>query len=151
MPEGDIKADDRKFTPPNRLSMKNDMEAVIHHFKFWTEGYQVPPGATYTAVEAPKVQSFLQSFVELFIQGWIRRLPGFRRNFSTLQMQDQGSRLRSSGRHRSRGHWKQLARYLRYCRNDGLGVWRNWSLIVIASYHFNLLRKHQLKLYLSNK
>lgn len=35
--------------------MKNDMEAVIHHFKFWTEGYQVPPGATYTAVEAPKV------------------------------------------------------------------------------------------------
>ncbi|CBY38614.1 unnamed protein product [Oikopleura dioica] len=54
MPEGDIKADDRKFTPPNRLSMKNDMEAVIHHFKFWTEGYQVPPGATYTAVEAPK-------------------------------------------------------------------------------------------------
>ena len=35
--------------------MKNDMEAVIHHFKFWTEGYQVPPGATFTAVEAPKV------------------------------------------------------------------------------------------------
>lgn len=34
--------------------MKNDMEAVIHHFKFWTEGYQVPPGATFTAVEAPK-------------------------------------------------------------------------------------------------
>ena len=64
MPEGDIKADDRKFTPPNRLSMKNDMEAVIHHFKFWTEGYQVPPGATYTAVEAPKVQSLLQSFAE---------------------------------------------------------------------------------------
>jgi len=37
MPEGDINADDTKFTPPNRLSMKNDMEAVIHHFKFWTE------------------------------------------------------------------------------------------------------------------
>ena len=34
--------------------MKNDMEAVIHHFKFWTEGYQVPPGATFTSVEAPK-------------------------------------------------------------------------------------------------
>jgi len=63
MPEGDIKADDRKFTPPNRLSMKNDMEAVIHHFKFWTEGYQVPPGATYTAVEAPKVQSFFKSLL----------------------------------------------------------------------------------------
>jgi NADH:ubiquinone oxidoreductase subunit D len=55
MPEGDVKVDDRKFTPPSRGAMKNDMEAVIHHFKFWTEGYQVPPGATYTAVEAPKV------------------------------------------------------------------------------------------------
>jgi len=54
MPEGDVKVDDRKFTPPTRASMKNDMEAVIHHFKFWTEGYQVPPGATFTAVEAPK-------------------------------------------------------------------------------------------------
>jgi len=54
MPEGDVKVDDRKFTPPSRAAMKNDMEAVIHHFKFWTEGYQVPPGATYTAVEAPK-------------------------------------------------------------------------------------------------
>ena len=37
-----------------RASMKNDMEAVIHHFKFWTEGYQVPPGSTFTTVEAPK-------------------------------------------------------------------------------------------------
>jgi len=54
MPEGDVKVDDRKFTPPTRGSMKNDMEAVIHHFKFWTEGYQVPPGATFTSVEAPK-------------------------------------------------------------------------------------------------
>lgn len=34
------------------------MEAVIHHFKLFTEGYQVPPGATYTAVEAPKVSSY---------------------------------------------------------------------------------------------
>ena len=57
MPEGDVKVDDRKFTPPSRAAMKNDMEAVIHHFKFWTEGYQVPPGATYTAVEAPKVKN----------------------------------------------------------------------------------------------
>ena len=49
-----------------RASMKNDMEAVIHHFKFWTEGYQVPPGATFTAVEAPKVY-YLDMIMSLII------------------------------------------------------------------------------------
>ena len=43
--------------------MKNDMEAVIHHFKFWTEGYQVPPGATFTAVEAPKVYYLIMIWI----------------------------------------------------------------------------------------
>ena len=37
------------------VSMQDSMEALIHHFKLFTEGYQVPPGATYTVVEAPKV------------------------------------------------------------------------------------------------
>ncbi|CAK8676595.1 unnamed protein product [Clavelina lepadiformis] len=54
MPPGEIKIDDNKLTPPSRSQMKDSMEAVIHHFKLFTEGYQVPPGATYTAVEAPK-------------------------------------------------------------------------------------------------
>merc|ERR1712154_400561 len=54
MPEGPVKTDDKKFAAPSRLEMKNDMEAVIHHFKYYTEGFQVPPGATYTAIEAPK-------------------------------------------------------------------------------------------------
>lgn len=54
MPPGEIKVDDHKIVPPKRSEMKNSMEALIHHFKLFTEGYAVPPGATYTAVEAPK-------------------------------------------------------------------------------------------------
>lgn len=54
MPSGEIKVDDHKIVPPKRSEMKNSMEALIHHFKLFTEGYAVPPGATYTAVEAPK-------------------------------------------------------------------------------------------------
>lgn len=54
MPEGEIKTDDMKITPPSRAEMKTSMEALIHHFKLFTQGYQVPAGATYTAIEAPK-------------------------------------------------------------------------------------------------
>ena len=54
MPDGAVKVDDYKVSPPPRAEMKNSMEAMIHHFKLYTEGYHVPAGETYTAVEAPK-------------------------------------------------------------------------------------------------
>ena len=54
MPLGPIKVQDRKFSPPSRADMKRSMEALIHHFKLFTEGYHVPVGATYTTVESPK-------------------------------------------------------------------------------------------------
>ncbi|HET9146993.1 MAG TPA: NADH-quinone oxidoreductase subunit D [Acetobacteraceae bacterium] len=54
LPEGPVKIQDRKFTPPPRGEMKRSMEALIHHFKLYTEGFHVPAGATYTAVESPK-------------------------------------------------------------------------------------------------
>ena len=54
MPSGPIKVQDRKFSPPTRTEMKRSMEALIHHFKLYTEGYHVPAGATYTTVESPK-------------------------------------------------------------------------------------------------
>ena len=54
MPAGPVKIADRKFTPPARGEMKRSMEALIHHFKLYTEGYHVPAGATYTATESPK-------------------------------------------------------------------------------------------------
>ena len=54
IPQGEIKTDDKKITPPSRAHMKSSMESLIHHFKLYTEGFSVPAGETYTAVEAPK-------------------------------------------------------------------------------------------------
>ncbi len=54
MKPGPVKTLDRKFTPPRRAEMKRSMEALIHHFKLYTEGFHVPAGATYTATESPK-------------------------------------------------------------------------------------------------
>ena len=54
LPQGVIKVDDKKITPPSRSQMKQSMESLIHHFKHYTEGFVVPAGETYTAVEAPK-------------------------------------------------------------------------------------------------
>jgi len=51
---GSIKSDDYKYNPPSRFEMKNSMEALIHHFKYFTEGFVLPHGETYTAIEAPK-------------------------------------------------------------------------------------------------
>jgi len=54
MPDGPVMTEDGKVGPPARGEMKRSMEALIHHFKLYTEGFHVPPGETYTAVEAPK-------------------------------------------------------------------------------------------------
>jgi NADH-quinone oxidoreductase subunit D len=54
MPDGPVSTPDSKVVPPRRGEMKSSMEALIHHFKLYTEGFHVPAGETYTAVEAPK-------------------------------------------------------------------------------------------------
>jgi NADH-quinone oxidoreductase subunit D len=51
---GPVMIDDPKFAPPKRVDMKEDMESMIHHFKLFTEGYSVPAGEAYAAVEHPK-------------------------------------------------------------------------------------------------
>ena len=51
---GPVMTDDKKISPPQRIGMKDDMESLIHHFKLFTEGYCVPEGEAYAAVEAPK-------------------------------------------------------------------------------------------------
>jgi NADH-quinone oxidoreductase subunit D len=54
MPEGAVSTLDHKICPPKRADMKSSMEAMIHHFKLYTEGYHVPAGEAYGCVEAPK-------------------------------------------------------------------------------------------------
>ena len=54
MPSGPVKSVDGKTTPPPKEDLKKSMEAVIHHFKLFSEGFRVPEGETYAAVEAPK-------------------------------------------------------------------------------------------------
>jgi NADH-quinone oxidoreductase subunit D len=54
MPAGDYRVQDRKVTPPPRARIDESMEALIHHFKLFTEGFRVPAGETYVAVESPR-------------------------------------------------------------------------------------------------
>jgi NADH-quinone oxidoreductase subunit D len=54
MPKGPVRTDDKKITPPPRAEMKRSMEALIHHFKLYTEGVHVPEGECYAAVESGK-------------------------------------------------------------------------------------------------
>lgn len=54
MPDGPINVDDRKVTPPPRAELDTSMEALIHHFKLWTEGFHPPVGEAYVPVESPK-------------------------------------------------------------------------------------------------
>ncbi len=54
LPYGPVRSNNRKFVPPPRSELGHSMEAVIHHFKLWTEGYPVPAGGVYVAVESPR-------------------------------------------------------------------------------------------------
>ncbi len=51
---GPVSAPNQKIVPPKRGEMKSSMEALIHHFKLYTEGFRVPAGEVYAAIEAPK-------------------------------------------------------------------------------------------------
>ena len=57
MPGGDYRIQDKKVTPPPRARIDESMEALIHHFKIFTEGFKVPEGEAYCAVESPGASS----------------------------------------------------------------------------------------------
>jgi NADH-quinone oxidoreductase subunit D len=54
LPGGPVRSSNRKFVPPPRSEIGTSMEALIHHFKLWTEGFSAPPGSVYSAVESPR-------------------------------------------------------------------------------------------------
>lgn len=54
LPYGPVRSNNRKYVPPPRSELSTSMEAVIHHFKLWTEGFSLPAGGVYVATEAPK-------------------------------------------------------------------------------------------------
>ena len=54
MPPGDYRIQDKKVTPPPRARIDESMEALIHHFKIFTEGFKVPEGEAYVAIESPR-------------------------------------------------------------------------------------------------
>jgi NADH-quinone oxidoreductase subunit D len=54
LPDGPVQVADRKIAPPPRSELGTSMEAVIHHFKLWTEGFSAPAGYVYQAIEAPR-------------------------------------------------------------------------------------------------
>jgi NADH-quinone oxidoreductase subunit D len=54
MPYGPVRSNNRKFVPPPRSELGRSMEAVIHHFKLWTEGFNIPKGSVYATVESPR-------------------------------------------------------------------------------------------------
>ncbi len=54
LPGGPVQSDNRKFVPPPRSELAHSMEALIHHFKLWTEGFPAPKGAVYVAAESPR-------------------------------------------------------------------------------------------------
>jgi NADH-quinone oxidoreductase subunit D len=90
LPDGPVKSDDFKISPPPRAEMKRSMEALIHHFKLFTEGYHVPAGETYTAVEAPKGEFGVYVVSDGTNRPWRCRIraPGF----AHLQAMDMMSR-----------------------------------------------------------
>ena len=82
MPEGPVRVPDQKVTPPPRAEMKRSMEALIHHFKLYTEGVHVPAGEVYAAIESSK--------------GEFGVYLGRRRHQQALALQDPRAQLRPS-------------------------------------------------------
>ncbi len=115
--KGDILARG-KITPPSRRDMKTSMEALIHHFKLYTEGFHVPAGEVYAAVEAPKGEFG----VYLVADGTQQTLP----------RQAPRAGLPASAEHRLDGQGPSSRRRRRDHRHDGHRVRRSGPVIVSA-------------------
>jgi len=79
LPVGPVRSNNRKYVPPPRAELGTSMEAVIHHFKLWTEGFELPKGAIYSPVESPRGELgvYLESDGGPFPQRVHWRTPSF--------------------------------------------------------------------------
>lgn len=109
---GPVSTVDGKVAPPKRAAMKRSMEALIHHFKLYTEGYRVPAGEVYAAVEAPKGEFG----VYLVADGTNKpyrcklRAPGFA-HLQAMDLLCRGHMLRDRGRTRRHARVPYPVRY----------------------------------------
>ena len=90
--------------------MKGSMEALIHHFKLYTEGFHVPEGEVYACVEAPK---------ENLVFTWYRTVP------TSLQSEITCTRLSSLTGNGSYGNWPSIGRCCGNYWHDGYSIWRD--------------------------
>ena len=98
MPAGDYRAQDKKVTPPPRGRIDESMEALIHHFKIFTEGFKVPEGEVYVAVESPRGELGCYMVSDGVVQALPDAHPG------PVVRQPPGPRPHDPGRpHRRRG------------------------------------------------
>ena len=91
LPGGPVRTDDRKVMPPPREELASSMEAVIHHFKLWTEGIRPPAGEAYVGVESPRGELgfFLVSDGTGKPVRWRARTPSYN-NLQTLPLMAEG-------------------------------------------------------------
>ncbi len=95
LPKGPFRSNNRKYVPPPRAELGRSMEAVIHHFKLWTEGFSLPQGEVYVSVESPRgeLSCFLSSDGSNHPHRVHFRTPSFVHTNGAIQKMGEGSML----------------------------------------------------------
>ena len=117
---GPVITDNHKVAPPSRVDMKSNMEELIHHFKLFTEGFHVPEGEAYAAVEHP--------------EGRVRHLHRQRRRQQALPAEDPPARLRAPGGARRDGARPHDRRRGGDHRHDGHRVRRDRPMKLLRTH-----------------
>jgi len=95
LPKGPFRSNNRKYVPPPRAELGRSMEAVIHHFKLWTEGFSLPKGEVYASIESPRgeLSCFLSSDGTNHPHRVHFRTPSFVHTSGAIQKMGEGAML----------------------------------------------------------